>query len=142
MNKPKSKSRARSPEKKAEQFDRILEVGKDMFVKIGSQFPNLLEKLHDNGHEIGYHAHGLIESTKERQEEIITNGLEKLRDMGYKPVSFRAGRYHFNTQILKILEKNSIKYDSSIIPNINVISIMNHNLLKLFLFLLPFIKLT
>ncbi|MFX1338250.1 MAG: TetR/AcrR family transcriptional regulator [Promethearchaeota archaeon] len=36
MNKPKNKSRARSPEKKAEQFDKILEVGKDMFVKYGT----------------------------------------------------------------------------------------------------------
>jgi len=36
MNKLKNKSRARSPEKKAEQFDKILEVGKDMFVKYGT----------------------------------------------------------------------------------------------------------
>lgn len=36
MNKPKKKSRARSPEKKAEQFDRILEEGKDMLVKYGT----------------------------------------------------------------------------------------------------------
>jgi AcrR family transcriptional regulator len=36
MNKLENKSRARSPEKKAEQFDEILEVGKDMFVKYGT----------------------------------------------------------------------------------------------------------
>ena len=36
MNKVKKKTRARSPEKKAEQFDRILEEGKEMFVKYGT----------------------------------------------------------------------------------------------------------
>jgi AcrR family transcriptional regulator len=36
MNNVKKKSRARSPEKKREQFDRILEEGKDMFVKYGT----------------------------------------------------------------------------------------------------------
>lgn len=36
MNKPNKKTRARSPEKKAEQFDRIIEEGKDMFVKYGT----------------------------------------------------------------------------------------------------------
>lgn len=36
MNKGKKKTRARSPEKKAEQFDRILEEGKEMFVKYGT----------------------------------------------------------------------------------------------------------
>ncbi|MFX1338251.1 MAG: TetR/AcrR family transcriptional regulator [Promethearchaeota archaeon] len=36
MKSPKKKTRARSPEKKAEQFDKILEEGKDMFVKYGT----------------------------------------------------------------------------------------------------------
>ena len=36
MNNAKKKTRARSPEKKAEQFDRILEEGKEMFVKYGT----------------------------------------------------------------------------------------------------------
>jgi len=36
MNETKKKTRARSPEKKAEQFDRIIEEGKDMFVKYGT----------------------------------------------------------------------------------------------------------
>ncbi|MFX1338252.1 MAG: TetR/AcrR family transcriptional regulator [Promethearchaeota archaeon] len=35
MNIQKRKTRARSPEKKAEQFDKILEVGKEMFIKYG-----------------------------------------------------------------------------------------------------------
>ena len=36
MNTQKKKTRARSPEKKAEQFDKIIEEGKDMFVKYGT----------------------------------------------------------------------------------------------------------
>jgi len=36
MTSPKKKTRARSPEKKAEQFDKIIEEGKDMFVKYGT----------------------------------------------------------------------------------------------------------
>lgn len=93
-------------------------IQEDKFVQLASDFPNLLRELQEKGHEIGYHAHGLEGSTKETQEDIITNGLEKLRDLGYNPVSFRAGRYHFNVNILKILEKNSIKYDSSVVPGL------------------------
>ena len=36
MNEIKRPSRARAPEKKAEQFNRIIETGKDLFVKYGS----------------------------------------------------------------------------------------------------------
>jgi len=36
MTTQKKKTRARSPEKKAEQFDKIIEEGKDMFVKYGT----------------------------------------------------------------------------------------------------------
>lgn len=96
-------------------------IQEDMSVKIGSQYPTLLEKIQDGGHEIGYHAHGLVGSNLAKQEEIITSGIKKLRDMGYKIESFRAERYHFDAQILKILEKNSIKYDSSVIPDLNEI---------------------
>ena len=36
MSKPDKKTRARSPKKKAEQFDRILEMGREMFIKYGT----------------------------------------------------------------------------------------------------------
>jgi len=36
LSKPNKKTRARSPEKKAEQFDRILEMGREMFIKYGT----------------------------------------------------------------------------------------------------------
>ena len=36
MTSPKKKTRARSPQKKQEQFDKIIEEGKDMFVKYGT----------------------------------------------------------------------------------------------------------
>jgi len=96
-------------------------IEEDMSVKIASRYPNFIEKIQESGHEIGYHAHGLVGSTEEKQEKIITSGIEKLREMGYDIVSFRAERYHLNAKILKILEKNSIQFDSSVIPDLNEI---------------------
>lgn len=93
-------------------------IQEDEICQIGSIFPKLWKSLENQGHEIGYHAHGLIRASIEKKEEIITKGIQKLRKLGLNPVSFRGGRYHFNGSLLKILEKNNIKYDSSVVPGL------------------------
>ena len=90
----------------------------DEICQTGSLFSKLWKSLENRGHEIGYHAHGLIRASIEKKEDIITKGLQKLKKLGLNPISFRAGRYHLNGSLLKILEKNNIKYDSSVVPGL------------------------
>ncbi len=96
-------------------------IQEDSFINMSSIFPELLEKIDESGHEIGLHCHGLINKNENEQETIIKEGLNNLRTLGYDPMSFRAGRYHFNSQLFEILEKESIKYDSSVVPNLREI---------------------
>jgi hypothetical protein len=74
--------------------------------------------LETYGHEIGYHAHGLIRASIEKKEDILTKGIQRLRKLGFDPLSFRAGRFHLDSSILSILEKNEIRYDSSVVPGL------------------------
>lgn len=93
-------------------------IQEDEICQVGSLFSQLWRSLEEHGHEIGYHAHGLIRASMQKKERIITNGIQRLRALGFNPVSFRAGRYHFDRSILKILQKNRIKYDSSVVPGL------------------------
>lgn len=93
-------------------------IQEDEICQLGPKFQKLWKSLLHQGHEIGYHAHGLIRASEKKKYEIITKGIQKLNRLGLNPMSFRAGRYHFNDSLLKILEKNNIKYDSSVVPGL------------------------
>ncbi len=93
-------------------------IQEDEILHVGSRFSILWKSLEAHNHEIGYHAHGLIGSSTEKKERIITKGIQKLRELGFDPISFRAGRYHFNNSFVRILENNGIKYDSSIVSGL------------------------
>lgn len=93
-------------------------IQEDKICQIGSNFSKLWKSLENDGHEIAYHAHGLIRAPIEEKRDIITKGINKLRNLGLHPISFRGGRYHFNASLLKILEENNIKYDSSVVPGL------------------------
>lgn len=109
--------------KMVETFDKLgikatFFVQEDRICQVGSRFADIWKSLEEKGHEIGYHAHGIIRSSPEEQEEIIAQGLTKLRELGLDPVSYRGGRFFLNGHILKALEKNGIKYDSSVVPGL------------------------
>jgi hypothetical protein len=55
---------------------------------------------------------------RSKRKDNKTTGIENLRKLGFDPISFRAGRFHFNTEILRILEKNNVRYDSSVVPGL------------------------
>jgi len=93
-------------------------VQEDNTCQAGSLFSDLWKSFEEQGHEIGYHAHGIIKASPEQQEAIISRGLNVLRNKGLDPVSYRGGRFHITGYLLKILEKNKIRYDSSVVPGL------------------------
>ena len=90
-------------------------VQEDQICRAGTIFKDTWKSLEKDGHEIAYHAHGLIGASVQEKENIITQGIKNLKDLGFNPVSFRGGRFHLNASMIKILEKNGIKYDSSVV---------------------------
>jgi len=93
-------------------------IQEDKICQIGSRYSYLWRSLENRGHEIALHSHGLIKASIKKKEEIITTGIQNLKKLGFNPISFRSGRYHFNHSFLKILEKNNVKYDSSVAPGL------------------------
>ncbi len=93
-------------------------VQEDDACNAGSLFPELWRSCEKQGHEIGHHAHGIIGCSPEQKDAIISRGIGTLRELGLDPVSYRGGRFHMNGPLLKILEKNKIKYDSSVVPGL------------------------
>jgi len=93
-------------------------VQEDRVCQVGARFRGLWKSLEHDGHEIGYHAHGLIRSSPAERAEIITSGLRTMRGLGFDPISFRAGRYYLSGSLVGVLEDNGIKYDSSVVPGL------------------------
>jgi hypothetical protein len=93
-------------------------IQEDKINQVGTKFANLWRSLAKNGHEIGYHAHGIILSPPDERDAIITKGIARLRDVGLNPISYRGGRFHLTGHILQILEKNGMKFDSSVVPGL------------------------
>jgi len=93
-------------------------VQEDGVCHAGSLFAGLWRACEKEGHEIGYHAHGIIGYPLQQQEAIIGHGLDTLRGLGLDPVSYRGGRFHLTGPLLEILEKHHIRYDSSVVPGL------------------------
>jgi peptidoglycan/xylan/chitin deacetylase (PgdA/CDA1 family) len=93
-------------------------IQEDEIYQIGSGFIEMCKLLEKLGHEVGYHTHGLETASVEKKEYIIDYGYQRLKKLGFEPVSYRAGRYHYNYSIIKVLEDIGIKYDSSVVPGL------------------------
>jgi len=93
-------------------------VQEDHLCRAASKFRDLWKSLENGGHEIGYHAHGLVRASQEEKEGIITSGLRRMKELGFNPISFRGGRYHLTGSLLSVLEDNGIRYDSSVVPGL------------------------
>lgn len=91
--------------------------------KVLSQEPQLIKKIFDSGHEIAIHSldHNPLWQKNEAEFDLEINLItEKIKKVtGKKPIGHRAPNFSIdqkNSWTLKILEKNGIKYDSSIFP--------------------------
>jgi len=82
--------------------------------------PELLDKILDNEHEIGFHTmkHSRIDT--ENFKAIFENEIKKFHTLtNGKSKGFRAPSFSLNNNsswLIDVLEKNNYKYDSSVVP--------------------------
>jgi polysaccharide deacetylase family protein (PEP-CTERM system associated) len=89
---------------------------------IAEQFPNLIEKIVSQGHEIASHSFSHFDLRKRSNDEIKFDlkksilSLEKIS--GDKIIGFRAPFFSISKQNIAVFDiiKNFFKYDSSIFP--------------------------
>lgn len=103
---------------------------------VAKQYSEILKKMHDKGDEIGCHIHPefftrssiahlrhteyLCNFSKDEQRRMIKKSTEIIeRACGFRPVSFRSGRFGLNNETLSVLQENGYLIDSSVCPNMN-----------------------
>jgi len=86
------------------------------------KFPDLIKKIHDQGHEIGTHTFSHIDLRKVNQDELIADLEESISTIenitGEKILGFRAPFFSINKSnswVFDILKRYFV-YDSSIFP--------------------------
>ena len=86
---------------------------------VAEWYPELIEAIKNEGHEIGIHGYThtrLTEHTRESFDKEIKKTLSILDGMGVTPHVYRAPSFTKAEFLFEVLSKNGIKYDSSIFP--------------------------
>ena len=85
-------------------------------------FPGLYKELIKDGHEIASHTYSHFHDLKEKSLGTIREEIKKNHDiirdrLKVEAIGFRAPNYSFNEKVLKVLEEEGYKYDSSLSPS-------------------------
>jgi peptidoglycan/xylan/chitin deacetylase (PgdA/CDA1 family) len=77
------------------------------------KYPEVIESIQDQGHEMAYHTHGHVNLT---DIEILKDELKKSRKFisKFRPRGFRAPRMYLKKEHLGMLKNEGFRYDSSI----------------------------
>jgi hypothetical protein len=92
--------------------------------EIWEWFPDLVEKIERDGHEVAYHTHTHREI---REERDLVEELRLSEDFieRFKPVGFRAPEARIRTPFLGILAEHGFTYDSSSYANLRSSNIIH-----------------
>lgn len=86
---------------------------------VAEWYPELIEDMKNDGHEIGIHGYThirLTEHTRETFEEEIKKTLSILDSLGVKPFGYRSPAFSRSDFLYDVLSQNGLSYDSSIFP--------------------------
>jgi len=86
---------------------------------VAEWYPELIEDIKNDGHEIGIHGYThtrLTDHTRESFDEEIKKTLSVLKSMGVAPRGYRSPAFSRADFLYEILNKYGITYDSSIFP--------------------------
>lgn len=97
---------------------------KATFFCIGPDVKNftlLYKEIVQEGHEIANHTYSHFHHLKDKPKKVIEQEIKKCHEiiqdkLGVTPVGFRAPNYSLSEEILKILQRMSYMYDSSVCP--------------------------
>lgn len=92
--------------------------------EVAEAFPEIVEEIHDLGHEIASHGYMHTDFTKVPSDEL-EKMEKKNRDLlakvtGEAPKGFRAPNFKINTEVLDLLERVGYVYDSSVAPSVRI----------------------
>ena len=85
-------------------------------------YPDRIEAILKGGHEIGHHGylHEWIDPREpEQEEEAFVRGLESLRQKGIEPKGFRSPAWETSPNMISLLSKYGLRYDSSFMDTVN-----------------------
>ncbi len=86
---------------------------------VAEWYPDLIEKIAENGHEIGIHGYthkDLGQHTKESFNDEIEKTIAILNGLNIKPKGYRSPCFSTATFLYEVLNSNGIVYDSSVFP--------------------------
>jgi peptidoglycan/xylan/chitin deacetylase (PgdA/CDA1 family) len=92
--------------------------------EVAAAFPEIVEEIHELGHEVASHGYMHQDLTKvpcdelEKRETQHRSLLAKLT--GEAPKGFRAPNFQINTELLNLLERIGYRYDSSVAPSVRI----------------------
>ena len=92
--------------------------------EVAEAFPEIVEEIHELGHEVASHGYLHKDLTKvpfdelEKKEKQNRTLLAKLT--GEPPKGFRAPNFQISTELLNIIERIGYFYDSSVAPSVRI----------------------
>ena len=92
--------------------------------EVAEAFPEIVEEIHESGHEVASHGYMHQDLTKvpcdelEKRETQHRSLLATLT--GEAPRGFRAPNFQISTELLNIVERIGYRYDSSVAPSIRI----------------------
>jgi peptidoglycan/xylan/chitin deacetylase (PgdA/CDA1 family) len=84
---------------------------------MAEQYPNLIDRIPEEGHELGCHGYTHARFDRMETEEVriaLRQAGKVLRKFSKRLVSFRAPNLRFPAKYLKLLEEEGFLYDSSL----------------------------
>jgi len=82
-----------------------------------------VESILRHGHEVGHHGylHEWVDpQDPAREEEIFLKGLQALqRTVGVKPLGYRSPAWEASLNLIALIDKHGLRYDSSLMDQIN-----------------------
>jgi hypothetical protein len=92
--------------------------------RIAESFPEVVEEIHDFGHEVASHGYFHVDLTKisltEFEETEKKNCSRLAKITGEVPKGFRAPFFRINPAIISLLSKIGYVYDSSAVPSVKI----------------------
>tara|TARA_R110002020_G_scaffold191627_2_gene391410 strand:- start:364 stop:1203 length:840 start_codon:yes stop_codon:yes gene_type:complete len=85
-------------------------------------YPDQIEAILKGGNEIGHHGylHEWIDPREpEKEEKAFVKGLESLRAKGIEPTGFRSPAWETSPNMISLLSKYGLRYDSSFMDTVN-----------------------